>query len=90
MFLNYKFDYPESLDYTRLPGYERLSSKQQQRIHEAYEQAYHSVKHLGIKIATGRAHETAKLALSSELKSPTPVSEIPMIPSIFSGLDNCQ
>jgi cystathionine beta-lyase family protein involved in aluminum resistance len=71
-----------------IPGYEKLSESQQQRVFDAFERGYNHSKHMGVNIAVGTGYETAKLALAEELKSiESKVEEIP--PSIFAGLDNC-
>ena len=88
MFLNHVIGYNESLDYKTLPGFDKLTVVQQQRVHEAFERGYLSGKHMGVKIALGKGHETARLALVEEQKSCEVFSDVP--PSIFAGLDNCQ
>lgn len=89
-FINYKFGYVESLDYTQLPGYEKLSAPQQERLLEVYTQAYHAALPSGIIIAIGRSHEDAKLALAEILKEAVVPKKEEAPRSIFIGLDNCQ
>ena len=90
MFLDRKFGYTESQDYTQLPGFEKLSADQQKRVHGAFDMGYMSAKHMGIKIALGTGHATAKAALEEELNSKTTTtSDVDVPPSIFAGLDNC-
>jgi hypothetical protein len=79
---------PNVFDYTTLPGFEKLSDEQRKIIGEAYERGYLSAKHLGVKLATGRGYETAKLAIE-QFKAQT-AAEQPVPPSIFEGLENCK
>jgi len=90
MFINHKVGYAESFNYELLPGFAELDGPKQQIVREAFEGAY-SVSinnNLGMKIATGKAYETAKLALV-EVQKPVPVKEQAAPTSIFAGLDNC-
>jgi hypothetical protein len=89
MLLNYKMDYPESLDYTALQGFNSLDESKKKTVREAYEQAYRISAHLGNKIAAGKAFETAKLALVEAMK-PVPPKESRISQSIFYGLANCE
>ena len=58
-------------------------------VHEEYESGYNKDKHLGIKIAMGKGHQTAKVALEQFLEEKTVKQQVTP-PSIFAGLDNCQ
>lgn len=90
MFLDRKFGYVESLDYTLLPGFSKLGTSQKIKIHEAYERGYQSSKHMGIKIAVGTGFETAKETFASLVGTTNKIiaQQIPL--SIFAGLENCQ
>jgi hypothetical protein len=82
-------DYTESLDYAQLPGFDRLTEKQQQHVHEVYSMAYHATKSMGMRTAMGRAHESAKMAVQEALRPQSAISQdVP--PSIFDGLENCR
>jgi hypothetical protein len=76
-------------DYNTLPGFEKLNEGQQRIIQAEYERGYMSARHLGVKLATGRGYETAKLALEQQFKPKDPKQQ-PTPPSIFEGLDNCK
>jgi hypothetical protein len=89
MFLNQKFGYPESLDYTMLPAFNTLNEEQQKQVHDAFERGYLLTKHMGIKIALGTGHETAKYELEQILLRKPSFVEQSVPPSIFAGLDNC-
>ena len=89
-FYHLKIGYTESLDYTELPGYETLTEAQRQKVKDAYSVAFvETSKAMGQKIALGKAHETAKLALAEQLKIAEMKPEETVPPSIFAGLDNC-
>jgi hypothetical protein len=83
------FGYEESQDYTQLPGYDELTPEQQKHVHEEYERGYNAAKHMGVKVAVGKGHMTAKRALE-ECQVETSVKQQPTPPSIFAGLENCQ
>lgn len=89
MYLHYKFGYTESLDFTQLPGYERLTDDQKQKLRDVYTSAYNEAYHLGQKVALGKAHEDARLAFAEALK-PVPTLKEVLPRSIFYGLNNCQ
>jgi hypothetical protein len=75
-------------DYSALQGFEKLNEEQKRIVQAEYERGYMSARHLGIKLATGRGYETAKLALEQQFR-PKTLKEQPVPPSIFEGLDNC-
>ena len=83
------FGYEESQDYAQLPGFDKLTAEQQKRVHEEYERGYNAAKHLGIKVAMGKGHQTAKRILE-QFQEETCVKQQPTPPSIFAGLENCQ
>ena len=80
---------PNVFDYTTLPGFGKLTEEQQRMIQAEYQRGYMSATHLGVKLATGRGYETAKLALEQFNKAKAPKDQ-PTPPSIFEGLDNCR
>ena len=86
--MNYT-DYSANLDYTRLPGYEKLDLEQRQKLQEVYYWAYHAALPAGLKTALGKAYEDARKALEEALK-PVPKAVEPAPTSIFEGLENCQ
>lgn len=73
-------------EYTLLPGFDKLTEEQQKQVRSEYERGYMSGSHLGIKIATGRGYETAKLAIENLQKAKPVAIEQPVPPSIFAGL----
>lgn len=78
------------MDYSKLPGFDDLNEEQQQHVREEYERGYRSVVNtLGIKMAVGRGHQTAKVALD-EAQLQIFLKPQPVPPSIFEGLENCQ
>lgn len=83
------FGYDESLDYSKLPGFDKLTEEQQKHVHEEFERGYNKAKHMGVKIALGKGHQTAKVALEQFQQTSTK-KEQPVPPSIFAGLENCQ
>jgi hypothetical protein len=86
MFLNCKFGYPESLDFTALPEYGRLKESQQAEVCKEYERAYRQYSHIGLKVAGGRAFETAVRAIAEQIgKPPSEVMQSP--PSIFADTE---
>ena len=89
MFLDRKFGYTESLDYSTLPGFEKLSEEQQKYVHEEFERGYLGAVHMGMKIALGKGHETAKIAMTEAIKLKAVVKSDPAPCSIFYGLENC-
>lgn len=84
------FEYMESLDYAILPGFSKLNEEQQQQIHSEFERGYTTAKSLGLKVAMGKGHETARLALEELQKNPPKSKTQAVPPSIFAGLENCQ
>ena len=90
MFLDRYSGYTESLDFSTLPEYKKLTAEEQKLVYDTFSNAYHSsVHHLGQKIALGKAHENAK-ALIEQLTKTRVVPEQPIPPSIFAGLSNCE
>jgi len=83
------YGYEESLDYSHLPGFDKLTEEQQKIVHTEYERGYNAGKHLGIKIAMGKGFQTVKLSLE-HLEQEVAVKLQPTPPSIFEGLANCQ
>lgn len=83
------FGYDESQDYSQLPGFDSMTEEQQKYVHEEYERGYNKAKHMGIKIAIGKGHQTAKVALE-KLQQEAAVKKQSTPPSIFVGLENCQ
>jgi len=88
--MHFGYDYEESQDYSKLPGFEKLTEEQRRHVHAEYERGYNSAKHMGLKVAMGKAHETAKRALGECLADGPALQEQPVPPSIFSGLENCR
>lgn len=89
MYLDQKFDHVDSLDYSLLPSYGKLSEEQQKVVSGTYSNAYRSAVHLGQQIALGKAYETAR-AIVEQLAKETSVVEQAVPPSIFAGLANCE
>jgi phage anti-repressor protein len=83
------YGYEESQDYSQLSGFEKLTEEQQKQVHQEYERGYNTAKHMGIKIAMGKGHQTAKRALE-KFQEEKAVKQQPTPSSIFDGLENCQ
>lgn len=89
MQIDRKFDHVDSLDFTLMPAFEKLTEEQQRIVNDTYGNAYRSAAHLGQQIALGKAYETAKAVVESLSKTKA-VREQAVPPSIFAGLDNCE
>jgi hypothetical protein len=82
--------YNNEFDYTTLSGFEKLTEEQQKTVQAEYERGYMSATHLGVKLATGRGYETAKLAVEQFTNKQKAPKDQPTPPSIFEGLENCR
>ena len=78
------------MDYTTLPGFSNLGEEDKKYVKEEYERGYRSaVDFLGVKMAIGRGHETARVAIDWCQRSQVQTLQA-VPPSIFEGLENCQ
>lgn len=90
MYLDQKFGFIETLDYTTLPKFHTLTAAQQMLVAETFDNAFHSSKHMGINIALGKAHENIKALIEHMAAQKPVITEQPVPPSIFAGLSNCE